>query len=175
VLVIVFIEHFQIVSTSSYIAIVNWHTQLFTTARTKSSQSARFSPVVAWQGPQRRTPPIPGPRITPVPQPPAPNCNSPLQSNCSSLTNSPTLNFPALHSLIVLGITSRHGPHRKHRSSNADQLLLSGPHRKHRIQHYSHFPPVTLPSNRTIRNSIITYYIINAELLNCYNLGRNRA
>jgi hypothetical protein len=47
-LVIVFIEHLQIVTTSSYSAIANSHTLQFTPARTKSSQSAVSSPVVAW-------------------------------------------------------------------------------------------------------------------------------
>jgi hypothetical protein len=47
-LVIGIIEHLQIVTTSNYSAIANLHNQLFTTARTKSSQSAVSSPVVSW-------------------------------------------------------------------------------------------------------------------------------
>jgi hypothetical protein len=47
-LVIAFIEHLQIVTTSNCCAIGNSHTVEFTTARTKSSQSAVSSPVVAW-------------------------------------------------------------------------------------------------------------------------------
>jgi hypothetical protein len=44
-----FTEHLQIVTTSNYSTIANSHTHLkFTTARTKSSQSAAPSPVVAW-------------------------------------------------------------------------------------------------------------------------------
>jgi hypothetical protein len=43
-----FIKHFQIMTTSNYNAITNLHSQKFTTARTKSSQSAVSSPVVAW-------------------------------------------------------------------------------------------------------------------------------
>jgi hypothetical protein len=43
-----FIEHLQIVTTSNYNAIANSHTLQLTTARTKSSHSAVFSPVVAW-------------------------------------------------------------------------------------------------------------------------------
>jgi hypothetical protein len=48
VLVIAFIEHPQIVTTSNYSAIVNSHILQFTTACTKSSQSAVPSPIVAW-------------------------------------------------------------------------------------------------------------------------------
>jgi hypothetical protein len=47
-IVIGFIDHSQIVTTSNYSAIAKSHTQRFTTARTKSSQSAVSSPVVAW-------------------------------------------------------------------------------------------------------------------------------
>jgi hypothetical protein len=47
-LVIGFIEHLQIVTTSNYSAVANSHTPQFTTACTKSSQSALYSPVVAW-------------------------------------------------------------------------------------------------------------------------------
>jgi hypothetical protein len=47
-LVIAFIVHLQIVTTRNYSAIANSHTQQFTAARTKSSQSAVASPVVAW-------------------------------------------------------------------------------------------------------------------------------
>jgi hypothetical protein len=46
-LVIGFIELLQIVSTGNYSAIANPHTLQFTTARTKSSQSAVSLPVVA--------------------------------------------------------------------------------------------------------------------------------
>jgi hypothetical protein len=42
-----FIEHLQIV-TSNYSAVANAHTLQFTTAYTKSSQSAMSSPVIAW-------------------------------------------------------------------------------------------------------------------------------
>jgi hypothetical protein len=48
-LVIVFIEHLQIITASNYSTIANSHTQQFTTSRTKSSQSAVSSPVVVWQ------------------------------------------------------------------------------------------------------------------------------
>jgi hypothetical protein len=44
-LVIGFIEHLQIVTTSNYRAIASSHTLQFTRARNKSSQSAVFSPV----------------------------------------------------------------------------------------------------------------------------------
>jgi hypothetical protein len=47
-LVIRFIEHLRIVTTGNYSAIANSHTVQFTTARSKSSQSAVPSPVVAW-------------------------------------------------------------------------------------------------------------------------------
>jgi hypothetical protein len=47
-LVIGFIEHLQIVTTSNDSAIANSHTLQFTTAHTKSSHSAVSSPVVAW-------------------------------------------------------------------------------------------------------------------------------
>jgi hypothetical protein len=47
-LVIGFTEQLQIVTTSNYSAIANSHTLKFTTARTKSSQSAVSLPVVAW-------------------------------------------------------------------------------------------------------------------------------
>jgi hypothetical protein len=45
-LVIGFIVHLQIVTTSNYSTIANSHTQQFTTAHTKSSHSAVSSPVV---------------------------------------------------------------------------------------------------------------------------------
>jgi hypothetical protein len=44
-----FIDHLQIVTTSNYNTVANSHTLQFTTARTKSSQPAAFSPVVAWE------------------------------------------------------------------------------------------------------------------------------
>jgi hypothetical protein len=48
-LVIGFLAHLQTVTTVViYITIANSHTRLLTTARAKSSQSAVFSPVVAW-------------------------------------------------------------------------------------------------------------------------------
>jgi hypothetical protein len=47
-LVIEFIAHLQIVTTSNSSAIANPHTLQYTTARTKSSQSAVSSPVVTW-------------------------------------------------------------------------------------------------------------------------------
>jgi hypothetical protein len=43
-----FIEILQIVTTRNYSAIAYSHTLQFTTARTKYSQSALPSPVVAW-------------------------------------------------------------------------------------------------------------------------------
>jgi hypothetical protein len=46
--VIRFIEHLQIVTISNYSAIVNSHTQQYTTAPTRTFQSAVFSPVVVW-------------------------------------------------------------------------------------------------------------------------------
>jgi hypothetical protein len=48
-LVIGFIEHLQNVTTRNYSVIANSHTLPFTTAPTKSSPSAVFSSVVAWQ------------------------------------------------------------------------------------------------------------------------------
>jgi hypothetical protein len=48
-LVIGFIDHIQIVTTSNYNTITNSHNQQFTTAHTKSSQSAVSSPVVNLQ------------------------------------------------------------------------------------------------------------------------------
>jgi hypothetical protein len=47
-LVIGFIGNLQIVNTSNYSAIANSQTLQYTTARTKSSQSAVSSLVVAW-------------------------------------------------------------------------------------------------------------------------------
>jgi hypothetical protein len=47
-LVIGFIANLQIVTTSNYSAIANSHTLQFTTACTKSSQSAVSSLIVAW-------------------------------------------------------------------------------------------------------------------------------
>jgi hypothetical protein len=47
VLVIGCSEHLQIITTSNYGAIMNSHTQKFTTAHTKSSQYALFSPMAA--------------------------------------------------------------------------------------------------------------------------------
>jgi hypothetical protein len=48
ILVIGFIEHLQIVTTSTYSSIANSHTLKFTIVHIKSSQSVVFSPVVAW-------------------------------------------------------------------------------------------------------------------------------
>jgi hypothetical protein len=47
-LVIGFVDHLEIVTTSNYRTITNSHTLQFTTACTKSSQTAVFSPVVVW-------------------------------------------------------------------------------------------------------------------------------
>jgi hypothetical protein len=47
-IVIGFIEHLQIVTTSNYSAVTNSHTLQFTTVHTESSQPAISSPVVAW-------------------------------------------------------------------------------------------------------------------------------
>jgi hypothetical protein len=47
-LVIGFIEHLQIVTTSNYSAIANSRTLQFTTARTVCTLSALSSPVVPW-------------------------------------------------------------------------------------------------------------------------------
>jgi hypothetical protein len=47
-LVIGFIDHLKIVTASNYNAVANSPIQHFTTERTKSSQSALSSPVVAW-------------------------------------------------------------------------------------------------------------------------------
>jgi hypothetical protein len=47
-LVIGFIAHLQIITTSNYSAITNSHTLKFTTACIKSSQSAVSSLIVAW-------------------------------------------------------------------------------------------------------------------------------
>jgi hypothetical protein len=46
--IIGFIQHLQMVTTSNYNIIFNSHTLQFITPRTKSSQSAISSPVVAW-------------------------------------------------------------------------------------------------------------------------------
>jgi hypothetical protein len=54
-LVIGFIDHLQIVTTSNYSAIANSRTLQSTTTRTKSSQSAMSTPVVAWLRLQWRT------------------------------------------------------------------------------------------------------------------------
>jgi hypothetical protein len=47
-LVIGFIDNLRIITTSNYSAITNSHTLQFTTARTKSSQSAVSSRAIAW-------------------------------------------------------------------------------------------------------------------------------
>jgi hypothetical protein len=47
-LVIGFIKHLQIVTTSNYSAVTNSHTLQFTTACTKSPRSAVSSPVIVW-------------------------------------------------------------------------------------------------------------------------------
>jgi hypothetical protein len=47
-LVIGFIDQLQIIATSNSSAIANSHTLQFTTARTKPSQSALSSWIVAW-------------------------------------------------------------------------------------------------------------------------------
>jgi hypothetical protein len=47
-LIIEFVEHLQILTTSSYRVMANSTTLQFTVARTKFSQSAVSSPLVAW-------------------------------------------------------------------------------------------------------------------------------
>jgi hypothetical protein len=47
-LVIGFIDHLQIITTSNYSAIANSHTLQFTTAHIKAFQFAVSSPVVVW-------------------------------------------------------------------------------------------------------------------------------
>jgi hypothetical protein len=47
-LVIGFIEHLLIITTSNYSPVANSHTLQFTTGCTKSFHSAVSSPVVAW-------------------------------------------------------------------------------------------------------------------------------
>jgi hypothetical protein len=47
-LVIEFIKHLEIVTTSKYSGIANSHTLQFTTASNKAYQSAVSSPVVTW-------------------------------------------------------------------------------------------------------------------------------
>jgi hypothetical protein len=46
--VIGFIEHLQLVTTINYSVVADLHNLPFTAARTKYSQSATPSPVVAW-------------------------------------------------------------------------------------------------------------------------------
>jgi hypothetical protein len=88
-LVIGFIDHLHIVTTSNYSANANSHTLQFNTARTRSSQSAVSSPVVAWELlPTADVPLTLGFRTIPVPQLPASNSNGSQGLNLSSsLTN----------------------------------------------------------------------------------------
>jgi hypothetical protein len=101
-LVIGFIDHLQIVTTSILSAIANSHTLQFTTASAKSFQSAVSSRVVARQRlPTADIPLTLGSRTIPVLHLPASNSNSSQRLNYSSLTNSlthqPTLHFLVLH------------------------------------------------------------------------------
>jgi hypothetical protein len=43
-----FIKHLQFITTSNYSTVTNSHNLKFTTAHTKSSQSAVSSPAVVW-------------------------------------------------------------------------------------------------------------------------------
>jgi hypothetical protein len=54
-LVIEFIDHLQVITTSNYSAITNSHSLQFTTACTKSSQSAGSSPLTPGNGFQSRS------------------------------------------------------------------------------------------------------------------------
>jgi hypothetical protein len=102
-LVVGFIQHFGIVTASNSSAIANSHTQEFTTARTKSSQSAMSSPV-SWQQLKTANVPLPlGSRNVPVPELPASHRNSSKRPNCNSpLTRFTPLYLTALHSLPKL-------------------------------------------------------------------------
>jgi hypothetical protein len=97
-LVIGFIEHLQIVTTHNYSAITNSHNLQFTTARTKSSQYAVASPVVAWW------------RI-------------PTVSSASVLMFLLVGNSFTTNSLFLLSYF-RHGPHTKHRSSVSVSIVV---------------------------------------------------
>jgi hypothetical protein len=107
-------------TTSNYSTNVNSHTLQFTAAHTRSSQSAVFSSrsLVSTSNGRRFW-------TIPVPQLPASNSNTSQRLNCGTVTNSPTISHftvltsTELASLIVLLVTSRHGPHRKHRTSVA--------------------------------------------------------
>jgi hypothetical protein len=61
---------------------------------------------------------------SPRPQLPASNSNNSRQLNPSSLLTHSLTHSPT-NSSLVLFVTSRHGPHRRHRSSVAKQLLRS--------------------------------------------------
>jgi hypothetical protein len=97
-------EHLQIVTTSNYSAFATSYTLQFTLARAKSSKSSVSLPVVAWWWIGRIH----------------------HQGTTGFL-------FPCSPSyrLATVPQLSRHGPHRKHRSSVDVQLLLRGPRRKH--------------------------------------------
>jgi hypothetical protein len=128
-LVIGFMEHLytRLVTASKYNAVTNSRTLQFTTARIKSSQSVFTSRCLMTASNRVLSIPL-GSQTIPVPEPPASNSNSSRAVNRnSSLThwstkyftslNCTELNSTELALLIVLLITSKHGPHRKHRSS----------------------------------------------------------
>jgi hypothetical protein len=118
-LLIGFIEHLQIVTASNYSTVADSHILQITTARTKSFQFALSSPVVDWG----RIPIISSASVL----------NSYLLATVPQITHCPNSRFSNnyLNSRLVLLITSRHGPRRKHRTSVAFQLLFSEPRGKH--------------------------------------------
>jgi hypothetical protein len=138
-LVIGFIEHLQIVTTSNYSTISNSHTLQFTTVGTKSSQSAASSPVVAqYRLPTADVPLALGSRTILMPQLPASNSNSSQGLNHNSpLTHSLTNQLAPLHSLTELNLVGwviqpRSGPNRKHCSSvNVGGVVSRVPWQRH--------------------------------------------
>jgi hypothetical protein len=101
-LVIGYVKHLQIVTTSNFSAIANSHALQFTTARTKSPQTAVSSPVVAWWRLSTADIPLPlGSQTVPVPQLSASHSHSSQRLNCSKQLTS--FHCTPLHSLTQLG------------------------------------------------------------------------
>jgi hypothetical protein len=156
-LLIGFIDHLQIATTSNYSAIADSHTLQFTTARTKSSQSAVSSSVVWQRHPMTDLPLTLGSRTITVPQLPASNSNSSQRPNCSSplIDCTPT---NSLHSIVlncteltVLLVTSRHGPHRKHKSSIAVSIVACAAK--------AAFQPVHLRAGRCLVTGVVSWFV----------------
>jgi hypothetical protein len=126
-LVIGFIDYLQIVITSNYSAIANSHILQFTTASTKSSQSAVFTSrcVVTASNVERS-------RTTPVPQLPPSNSNGSQALNVSNpLTHLRTNQLAPLHCTALTELNSvewysLRADHTENTVCNATSIVVRG-------------------------------------------------